>query len=158
MQCPGWITFLRGVPAAYQRDLSLVTLAGNEIAVQSVLHVADDYLVIRGRVTGTTDSGNFFMVPLERVAYVGFAKGLKEQDMAALFSVALPADAQSAPTPTDVAPDATPATAAAAAGGLDSGPPTNGPPARPVSVDKSGLLERLRARRSLTDYPRASGP
>lgn len=149
MNAPGWIDFLRGVPSAYHSELTLVTMAGNEIAVQTVMHVADDYLVIRGRVTGRTESAGFFMIPLDRVAYVGFAKGIKEQEIAALFGVAGPADAgaaRAAEEPTRVEP------AAAAAE-----PGVNGPAAKPGPVDKSGLLERLRARRSLTDFPRVSG-
>jgi hypothetical protein len=165
MQSGGWIALLRLIPPAQQENLVLTTTSGNEIAIQGVVRTEPDYMVIRGRLTGTTEGGGFFFMPYDQIHYLGFQKPLKEADVRAMFGekvfqdyirqeapaeAAAPPVAEPAPPPQPAAP-AIPAPAPAKPGDSDARPRPSGvagPEPRPSATNKAALLERLRSRRS----------
>ena len=66
MQSAAWAELLRLIPPALRENLSLTTSTGAEIALQNIVRADRDYLVIRGRVTGTTDGIGLFIISLHR--------------------------------------------------------------------------------------------
>ncbi len=158
MQNSAWIALLRRIPSDQHNTLALVTTIGIEINIQNLVRIEDDYVVIRGRLAGTTETGRAFFVPYDQINYVGILREIKEPQIRALYGEAPPAE--EVEQKTDAAstesagaqPTATEATPV-----LASPPePEATPPAEPLKPApqlkiprKSGVLERLRARAQL---------
>lgn len=169
MQNSAWIALLRLIPPAQQDNVVLTTSNNTDIAVQAVLRAETDYLVIRGRQTGTTEGGGFFFLPYDQIVYLGFQRPWKEAEIRAMFGeIVAPAKTeadQSAPLAESAAANDEPAAATSPAElappptpevkkpGGDSSPAArpdkrSGPSAQPSSTNKAALLEKLRSRRS----------
>jgi hypothetical protein len=159
MQNSGWNELLRLIPASQHNNLVLTTSSGIEIALQSLVRLEKEFVVVRGRQTGTTDGGGFFFVPYDQVDFLGFQNPIPETEVRAMFgelvtettaSEALPPETR--PTVQKESPTPTPAEPAAAPVAAPPTPRPNVPqpaPARPAgATNKAALLERLRARRS----------
>jgi hypothetical protein len=123
--------------------LTLTTKTGAEVVIQSILRAEPEYLVIRGRMAGTTDGGNFFVVPFGHINFMTFQRTIKEDEVRALFERPDAARAQA------TAPAAQAAAAAAAV--QSSSAEARG------GLDKLSLLERLRSRRPVTEPIRVNG-
>jgi hypothetical protein len=164
MQSGGWIALLRLIPPAQQENLMFTTTSGIAIAIQGVVRTEPDYMVVRGRLTGTIDGGGFFFLPYDQIHFLGFQKPLKEADIRAMFGekafqeiVRQDAAAEAPPSAAEpvaaaevpVAPPPPPAPVKTGSSGVPPRPSAPaGPEARPVATNKAALLERLRSRRS----------
>lgn len=161
-----WISLFNRFPPERIAKLSIVTVGGNEINVQTVFHIEDEYVVMRGRQAGTTDEPRVLMLPLDQIEFMSFRDVLKDTDVESIFgaaSVARPGPKQAvAPPPEPVkqaaAPQAAPASAptAPAPATAPGQPPAAAPPAavpaaagsnEPLLPGKAALLERLRKSR-----------
>jgi hypothetical protein len=153
MQSASWGVLLRLIPPAQHDNLILMTTVGIEMAVQKVLRVEEAYVVIRGRMAGTSDTGRVFFIPYNQINFLGFQKPMKEADVWALYGESPPAAETAQPESAPAAGAEPPATPA-----VESPPATEPPPvpdpeptapkpdARPSLPSKATLLERLRAR------------
>jgi hypothetical protein len=159
VQNAAWISLLRHIPAEHQSNLILTMSTGTDIAIQTILRAEKDYLVIRGRLTGTTDGGGFFFVPFDQISFMGFQRAVHETEVRTMFgepAASAGAAHDSAANPGENGtPDQAPAPAVAPP---DSAPPgVGGPPGPPgypkprAGTAKAALLERLRARRAGSD-------
>jgi hypothetical protein len=161
MQCRTWISLLRRIPTELQDFLVFVTSIGTEISVQSILRMEDEYIVVRGRLAGTTDVGRVFFIPLADINHVLIQKEMKETEIQALYEQPLASapkgvsangrslrppvekqiepEANAAPTPEPQPSAETPSEPAS--------PPksTRSSPRLPIP-SKEAILERLRAR------------
>jgi len=155
MQNAAWMALWRRLPPDQHDQLMVVTGIGTEIAIQNILRIEEDFVVIRGRLAGSSDTGRVFFVPYNQINYAGFQKAIKEEEFNALFGENEPqvADAPAdVPEPGPVALPSGPTTplppsksAASQTGGLTaSDRPRNAN--RPPLPLKSQLLERLRSR------------
>jgi hypothetical protein len=145
MENPSWIELLQRVPARYHNILVLMT-ATAELAIQDLIRMEPEYVVVRGRVSGTTDTGRIFFVPYDRIVYVGLSKPVKEEDVYGMYGEkppevrARPAE-EEVPTP-ELEPTEQPADAKPDAETAARHPtPTRG-------INRLELLERIRARTS----------
>ena len=155
MQSRTWISLLRRIPTELQDFLVFVTSIGTEISVQSILRMEDEYIVVRGRLAGTTDVGRVFFIPLGDINHVLIQKEMKETEIQALYeqpvgkgisangrslrpSVEKPIEPEASAVP--ASEPQTPADALAS-------PPTStkSSPRLPIP-SKEAILERLRAR------------
>jgi hypothetical protein len=141
----------------------VVTAIGTEMAIQNILRIEEDFVVIRGRLAGSSDTGRVFFLPYSQINYAGFQKALKEDEFNALFGENEPPIAEAAAAVPEPAPVV-----------LPSGPTTPLPPSksavsptggltatdrprnsnRPPLPLKSQLLERLRSRSHQGASPR----
>jgi hypothetical protein len=118
----------------------LVTTAGVEIALQSILRVDGECLAIKGRLAGQQEAGRVFFIPFDRIDYLGFQQPLKEsefQEMFSSFSFPAAAPAAAAAQATEPEQPAAPA------------PPFQGSALvnqRTPAPIKSAVLERFRSR------------
>lgn len=141
MQREAWRAIFDRVPREHHPGMMVVTSIGIEINVNSIQLLEDDYVVIRGRLGGTTDAGRVFFVPYDQINYVTFNREVQEaqvQEMLGLDSSGekLPAiPAEPAPAPLEAVEAAKPEPAAQA-------PPA---PAK-QQPSKMALLERIRSR------------
>ena len=99
----------------------LVTCNHTEFAVQSIMRLDPDFLVIKGRLAGSQDAGRIFFVPYEQIDHVGFYRAVKDAEFNEMFA------------------------------GLDAPPPASASPEPPSADGsktplKSAVLERFRAR------------
>lgn len=146
-----------------------VMLCGNEINIQAVFRIDDEFMTVRGRLAGTTDLGSVMFLPYSQIDYIGFRMELKEPEVQAMFAgnftPAPKADGEAAePAP---AMPAAPMAPAPAAGPSPAPMPAPMPvpaapaaagtaPGGPVLPGKAALLERLR--RSRAAVPGAPDP
>jgi hypothetical protein len=163
MQSAAWAELLRLIPPALRENLSLTTATGAEIALQNIVLADRDYLVIKGRVTGTTDGIGLFIIPFDRLSHLTFQKSVSEADVRALFEGAGQAP-PAAPSNQNPAPieagrphpaDSIISSPTDPNVGRHTSPPnaaeTND--SKSSAVDKAALLERLRNRRPHTPPP-----
>src|SRR5262249_52747080 len=130
-----------------QEGLTVKTLGGTEIAVQTILRVDHEFVALRGRLAGTQEAGRFFFLPYTQIDYLGYQKDLMEADFKAIFeTLAMPAPAAAAG---DNAPESAEGPTREAAG-----PPAESPPDAAAAASergtptplKSAVLERFRSR------------
>jgi hypothetical protein len=156
MRSQAWIELLRRVPPQQHDSLVLVSNSGTEISLHSLLRMEADYVIVRGRLAGTTDTGRIFFIPYDQIDYLGFQKELAEAQVRALLG--------EPELPPAAAVEAPHANGAAVPSAAEPSPPSetlhatediaNGSePPKPgdklAIPGKEVLLERLRARASL---------
>jgi len=87
-----WANLLANMPGEWRDTLVVKTMTGTEISVQSIVRIDSNLLVIRGRVAGTTDQGQLYFVPLERLETVCIQRPPKEDEVQkSLASILSPA-------------------------------------------------------------------
>ena len=148
---------VRRIPPDQQSNLVLMTTIGLEFSLRAIIRVEEEYVVIRGRIAGTTDTGRVFFVPYDQINYIGYQSEVREAQIDALYGDCGPRPAPSEQPPAGIAVSVT------AEGPPANGPiPTEVPPApRPASPGRSSgripipskkaLLERLRLRNRNSD-------
>src|SRR5438874_2270643 len=101
-----WTDMLQRIPENQHNKLVVVTASGIEVSIQTVLRAEEKYLVIRGRLGGTTDGGRIFFIPYDQVGYLCINIEMPETQIQAMFgesqpqaSTAPPAAAPARPSP-----------------------------------------------------------
>jgi hypothetical protein len=79
MHPSGWINLVQTVPPEFHDNLSVFLLNGVELSVQAILRMEEQFVVMRGRVMGSTDAGLVYFVPYEQITCLGYSKTLKEE-------------------------------------------------------------------------------
>jgi hypothetical protein len=163
MQGRTWIKLLQRIPPEQHDTLAITTTTGTEISIQTVFRMEDDLMIIRGRMSGTTDLGRVFFIPYDQINYLTITREVRETEIRALLGDApklAPAvqrildtpspsqleieEAQPAPPPAPV-PEAAPTTPVPVKAGANLSIPR-----------RSGLIARLRARTNVA--PAAEPP
>jgi hypothetical protein len=145
MDSAAWVALFQRIPVSYHDNVVVVMGTGAEVVLQTIAAMEPEYMVVRGRSAGSTDSGRVFVVPYAQIDYLSFIQRISEPELKTLFGGDLPAFATIAP-PTEL--EATPEIAAPPA---PPEPPPSAPAADPAAklppqVSKTVLLARLRAR------------
>ena len=158
-----WIAFLRQLSPSVHNQLSITTRIGQELAVQHIFRIDSDYLVYRGRLSGTTEEARVYVMPYDELHAISFQKPLKEHQVDAILSGNDPT--KTAEQEAIEAADLGPAPAIEAEPPAAPAPKQPEPPP-PVSVapadskSKPGskvlLLERVRARLAAAGKPRTA--
>jgi hypothetical protein len=143
MNNAAWMELFQLVPAHLRHKVMLMTRTGVELAVQEFLRLEETYILIRGRVAGTSDTGRVFFVPYEQVCYAGFSHQMKREEVEAIYGDRPPAAVLA---PLDK-PEAAEAPAEMAGEAPAEEAPAERPKPAPLSAPKkSELLQRLRSR------------
>jgi hypothetical protein len=145
MQGSVWVALLQRVPPEQWDNLLVMTGNGIGITVKGIVRMEEEYMIVRGRLTGT--NGGFFFVPYEQINYVGFQRAIKETVIQSMYAGEPAATRAESPEKGDEQPSA----------GPGETPPSEPSPAeagdaaealKPATPGKAALLERLRARRA----------
>jgi mannose-6-phosphate isomerase-like protein (cupin superfamily) len=80
-----WVKLISRVPEAHREILTLMMRSGTEIALQTVLRTDDHFVVVRGRLSGTTDQDRIFFVPYDQIVYAGFTRPVPLPIIAGMF-------------------------------------------------------------------------
>lgn len=158
MENATWVRLLRQVPAAMRQRLTVITNVGAEISIQDIIQMSDEYLVLRGRLAGTNDTGRLFLVPFSEITYVSSVVEMRDDAIRAVFCKGPAATTAAVPeespaVETAAAPsEAEPVAAAPEPEALPTGEPTAeqpaaGTPQKPAGpVNRAELLQRIRNR------------
>jgi hypothetical protein len=79
MHPSGWISLVQTVPPEFHDNLSVFLTNGVELSVQGILRMEEQFVVLRGRVMGSTDAGLVYFVPYEQITCLGYSKTIKEE-------------------------------------------------------------------------------
>lgn len=157
MQSATWVRLLRQVPVEHLQKLYIVTSAGTEISIQDLVRMDPEYLIIRGRLAGTSDAGRIFVVPLNQINYLGSQVEMRDDLVAVVFKKTapsaalpepelpveeLPPSAEPEPLAEEPAPEAP---TEESPGDQPEEKPTSG---TPPAVDRAELLQRIRSRQN----------
>ena len=159
-----WVSLLRLIPESQQSQVMLALQNGGEISVDIIVRYEPTYVVLRGRVAGTTDEGRAFFVPYDQITYVRMERVVKLSELRVLYGEAAGVDAESPLEERQAA-----AAAAALAAGVPAPAPEpvtpqgpgEGPPSGildpedPAALAKNKLLERIRAARASIGAPKS---
>lgn len=85
MQNVSWATLFHHIPPERQMGMILATRAQTEIAVQSFLRIDLEFVAIKGRLSGSQDSGRVFFIPYSEINYLGFMNAVADADFHELF-------------------------------------------------------------------------
>ncbi len=160
MHGPAWIGLLRKFPAALHDGMVLVMTNSAEVIVQAIVRAERDYLVIRGRNSGSTDAGRVMCVPFDQISFVTLTKRVSEAELQIILNKSGPPPlpgAEGAPDEAAAAldfepfiPERPPEELApaepAAQEGAARAAPTGKKTSKVTAPSKSVLLARLRAR------------
>jgi hypothetical protein len=157
MQNATWVHLLRKVPAAMRQRLTVITNVGAEISIQDLVQMTDEYLVLRGRLAGTNDTGRLFLVPYSEITYVSSIIEMREEAIRAMFSgngsAAATEETQAAETPAETreaepvaATEAHPPEPAAEEPRPEPQPNQGQQPKPAGPVNRAELLQRIRSR------------
>ena len=95
MQGPSWIALFRRIPAKLHDSLALTLVTGAEIVMQSILRVESEFVILRGRMAGSTDPGRVVVLPYGQIVSVAFTKRMLEPEVQEIFGKVLePAETQ----------------------------------------------------------------
>jgi hypothetical protein len=162
MQGPSWAAVLRRIPAALQDSVVIVTTTAIEIVIHSIARLEREYVVVRGRMSGSMDTGRVMFVPYDQINYVGVNRKLTEAEVQALLGKpgavvrfveegaevgAEPVEEVAWPPPAAAEPEPPPPPETPAPEEAAKATP------KPAHPSKSVLLARLRARLT-TDPPK----
>lgn len=140
MQRQEWVDLIERIPAQHQEALGLVTSGGVNLSLQSVMRLEEAYMMVRGRLVGSTDAGQLFFIPYDQINCMVLTRPLKDFEVQAWFGGAPAADG--APKPAEgAAGEPAPEEPAAAAQGLSTSLQAGAP-----LPGKAAILERLRKR------------
>jgi hypothetical protein len=94
-----WIALFRRIPANLQDVLALGLTTGSEIVIQKIVKLEPDFMIIRGRLAGTQDTGRIVMVPYNQLTFVAIGKHLLDTEVEAIFGKGAPVAVADMPTP-----------------------------------------------------------
>jgi hypothetical protein len=154
MQYGVWLNLFRRLPPEQHNNFMVVTTTGTEIAIQNILRIEEEWIIVRGRIAGSSDAGRVFYIPYGQIDFAGFQKALKEEEYDAIMGKGTSGAFVSLNKPAATTlPDALETPPPSAPSGLTQLGGTVAPDGRPrMGVNrppiplKSELLERLRSR------------
>jgi len=154
MQSAEWIALFRRIPQSQHDCLMLTTTIGTDIVLQRLIRLEADFLIVQGRMAGSTDQGKMLVLPYDKLTYIAFNKKMTDAEMSeVLGSPPTSANLPIAPTPNEgfaqqiemqtppPEPETSPEPEAAS-------PAATGNSSRPLPPSKTVLLARLRQRLS----------
>ncbi|MFL5241869.1 MAG: hypothetical protein ACJ8FY_07155 [Gemmataceae bacterium] len=154
MQYGVWLNLFRRLPPEHHHNFMVVTTVGTEIAIQNILRIEEEWIILRGRIAGSSDAGRVFYVPYSQINFAGFQKALKEEEYDAIMgkeNAPAPLTAQknastSLPEALTTPPPSSPTGLTQSGGTVTPDGRPRVAPTRPPIPLKSELLERLRSR------------
>jgi hypothetical protein len=84
MQGATWTDLIQRIPPEHHDHLIVVTSNGTELAIQGVVRIEEEYMVVRGRMAGT-DVSRMLFIPYGNILYLGFHRQVKESEIRAMY-------------------------------------------------------------------------
>lgn len=103
MQSSAWRSLLKHIPPEKLGMFSVVTLAGIEVSLQCIMRLDEEFVVFKGRLSGTQEQGRIFFIPYAMIDHFSFSQPTRDSDYTDIFGD-LVIDGEAAPE--EVAPPA----------------------------------------------------
>jgi hypothetical protein len=81
----GWLQIVSRIGVENLDNVSLITVTGNELVIQSVFRLEHDFMIVRARTSGTMDTGRCIVLPYAQVDFLAFNKPMSEEAVQKLF-------------------------------------------------------------------------
>src|SRR5687768_10997312 len=85
-----WISLIHRIPGNLHETVVLGMRTGIELVMQKLLRLEPDFILMRGRVSGTQDNARILMVPYCELSYVALTRALKDPEVEAIFGKSTP--------------------------------------------------------------------
>jgi len=85
MQSAEWIALIDRIPPDIHDRLCFLTTSGMHINVQTIISRQHEVLILRGRISGSTDAGYTFMVPYDCLMCIYIQTTIKDSDVVSWF-------------------------------------------------------------------------
>jgi hypothetical protein len=85
MQGHGWIDLFKQIPSNLHDALALGLSTGIEIVVQQLLRLDDDFMVLRGRTSGSNDGGRIMILPYGHLVSIAFNRRMMATEVEEIF-------------------------------------------------------------------------
>jgi hypothetical protein len=85
MRSSVWVSLIRIFPPEVLEKLMAVMTSGNEINISGVIRFEQDFMVVRGRLAGTTDDASVVFLPYDQIDYMGIRVPMKDAELEAMF-------------------------------------------------------------------------
>jgi hypothetical protein len=82
-----WIALFRRIPGDLHDNLSLGLITGADIVTQRIIRLEPEFMIVRGRPSGTTDPHRVIIIPYLQLTYLTITRELSEADMEAIFGL-----------------------------------------------------------------------
>jgi hypothetical protein len=152
MQNADWTNIFRQIPVELQSQLMVVLNNRAEIAVETIYRLESPFVVLRGRMGGTTDNGLMFVLPYDQLSGIYLSRVITDADVEAMFNGPLTVQKTSPSAQGNAERPAVDATGKSSPGMV----PSFGRAPEATSVARNNLLERLRAARQAA-APQSNG-
>lgn len=83
-----WLDLLNRIPASHYDSLALGLVTGGEVVVQQVIKMEKDFVIVRGRMSGSTAEGRVLIVPYSHLTMVAFNNRMTEPEIQEIFGKA----------------------------------------------------------------------
>lgn len=141
-----WIALFRRIPSDLHDNLSLGLTTGADIVTQRILRLEPEFMIARGRPSGTTDPHRITVIPYLQLTHLTITRELSEAEVEAIFGQGDVPPVVGIPTAAAAAPATPPEPAT-----VNDAPPAVNPPKKKDAPSKTILLAKLRDR--LKDTP-----
>lgn len=145
MESNSWIPLFERIPASLHDSVALVLTTGSELVMQKLVKLDTDFIILRGRMAGTQDTGRVIVIPYSQLVAVALTRRVSDAELAAMLgqggSEILASLAAGAESASDADPDEENEASTVSAAAADVN--TAGRAAMP---SKTMLLAKLRAR------------
>lgn len=85
MQGPSWVVLFKQIPVNLHDCLVLLTTTNAEVMVQRLVRLDADFVILAGRMAGTTDGARIMIMPYDQISNIAFNKKMTDKDVAAIF-------------------------------------------------------------------------
>src|ERR1019366_582054 len=75
----------RRIPSDLHDKLSFGLTTGADILVQTFLKLEPDFMILRGRLSGTQEGSQVMLIPYGQLTYVSIIRPLKDPEVAEIF-------------------------------------------------------------------------
>jgi hypothetical protein len=131
-----WATLLRQIPEDRHNTLMVRTTNGTEISLQNLLRIDYEFVIFKGRLSGSQDAGRLFILPYSNIDYCGINRFIKDEEYNVIFATLAIPDPDALPIPQAAKP-------ALSDSALQAPAAKPGRSGMPV---KSSILDRFRTR------------
>jgi hypothetical protein len=80
-----WLDLLNRIPSSLFDSLALGLVTGGEVVVQQLIRMEKDFVIVRGRMAGSTAEGRVLIVPYSHLTMVAFNKHMVEKEVQEIF-------------------------------------------------------------------------
>jgi hypothetical protein len=146
MQNAEWVTLFRQYPPEMHQQIVVMLNNRIEVSVETIFRIDPSFLLVRGRMSGTTDSGFLYTIPYSQMTAVYLVRQIKEEEVEKLFGSS---GANKPLTRSAMNTERPPSQSDAQSTPV----PAFGKPPEATAVARNNLLERLRAARQAATPP-----